>query len=394
MKPPPVAICYIIDVGMQAGGHSGSSNAITYPGGRGRKSQHAIVIDCGDRPQTMISLLQVQKITRIDHVFLSHNDRDHAGGILDLINAFHHRVGKVWMLQDRPAGDIRYFPELDRLEKARAIEAIKWIQRDDKQPYRLYPEENASPEVDSPWSIHLLYPLAVTDVMNPQIKGDPNTASAVLLLQAGEGDHRGRILFPGDARVETLRGAKKHFSGSGQQSRPIRCDVLIAPHHGGAVQRGSRLTREQYETLFREVVQSQFAVVSVATNNRDGHPHEEHIVALSSACDSVLCTQITSQCCGDVQSHYPSVLRPVRGVPRAPDPPNNDRGVACAGTVVVDIGPFPLEPRRWKDHRWEVDQLHRRNASESREAPLCRRHVGQPVKTELSVVPSTEVPPS
>ena len=113
MKPPPVATCYIIDVGMQAGGHSGSSNAITFPGARGRKSQRAIVIDCGDRPQkTTIRLLQVQKVKRIDHIFLSHNDRDHAGGIIDLINAFHHQIGKVWMLQDRPAGDISYFPEL------------------------------------------------------------------------------------------------------------------------------------------------------------------------------------------------------------------------------------------------------------------------------------------
>ncbi len=394
MKPPLFAICYIIDVGTQAGGHSGSSNAITFPVARSRKSQHAIVIDCGDRPQTTISLLQVQKVKRIDHVFLSHNDRDHAGGIIDLINAFHHQVGKVWILQDRPAGDISYFPELSRLEKAEAIEGIKWIQRDDKQVYRLYPEESASQAVDSPWSIHLVYPLAVSDVLNPQIKSDPNTASAVLLLQAGEGEHRGRILFPGDARVETLRRAQQYFSGSDEGVRRIPCDVLIAPHHGGAVQRGSRLTREQYESLFREVIQFRFAVVSVATNNRDGHPHEEHIVALSSASEGVLCTQITSQCFPDVRSLHPGVLRSAGGVPRASDASNGTQGVACAGTVVVDIGPFPLEPRRWRDHSREVDRLQHRNAGEGRDGPLCRRHTSQPAKAAPALLSETEASPS
>ena len=76
--------------------------------------------------------------------------------------------------------------------------------------------------------------------MNPQLKGDPNSASAVLLLQACEGEHRGRILFPGDARVETLRRAQQYFSGSDEEAGLIPCDVLVAPHHGGAVQRGSR----------------------------------------------------------------------------------------------------------------------------------------------------------
>ena len=296
------------------------------------------------------------------------------------------------MLQDRPAGDISYFPELERLEKAKAIEGIKWIQRDDKQPYRLYPGESANQEFDSPWSIHLLYPLAVSDVMNPQLKGDPNSASAVLLLQAGEGEHRGRILFPGDARVETLRRAQQYFSGSDEEAGLIPCDVLVAPHHGGAVQRGSRLTREQYDSLFREVVQFRFAVVSVATNNRDGHPHEEHVVALSSASASegVLCTQITSRCCGEVQALHPGVLHTANGVPRASDAANGARGVACAGTVVVDIGPFLLEPRRWKDHRREVDRLQQRNASEGRDAPLCRRHSVQSVKDETSLVTETK----
>ena len=340
------------------------------------------------RPRSVF--LQVQKVERIAHVFLSHNDRDHAGGIIDLINAFHHQVGKIWMLQDRPARDISYFPELERLEKAKAIEGIKWLQRDDKQVYRLYPEESASQEVDSPWSIHLLYPLSVSDVINPQIKGDPNTASAVLLLQAGEGEHRGRILFPGDARVETLRRAQQYFSDPDQQARPIPCDVLVAPHHGGAVQKGSRMTREQYESLFREVVHCRFAVVSVATNNRYGHPHEEHIVALSAASESVLCTQITSQCCGDLPSLPTGVLRSVQGLPRASDAPNGTQGIACAGTVVVDIGPFPLEPRRWNDHRREVDRLQERNAGEGRDAPLCRRHTVQPVKNEPSLVAETE----
>jgi hypothetical protein len=380
MNPPAVAVCYIVDVGMQAGGRSGSSSVVIFPQSRKPKCPHAVVVDCGDRSRTTLRLLQDHKISRIDHIFISHNDRDHAGGILDLVNAFRNRVGQVWLLQDRPGPDIGYFPELRRFKDAGFIKGIRWLQRDEGEVCLLHGEGPIGHDDGAAWSIHLLYPLSVSDVLDPQIMGDPNAGCAVLMLECGEGEGRGRILFPGDARIETLRRAQRSFSSPNQPSRPIRCDVLVAPHHGGAVRRGSRMGREQYETLFREVLNCTFAVVSVATDNRDGHPHEEHILALSSASESVLCTQITHQCCGDPRAHHPGILGPFRGVPQASDAADGSLGIACAGTVVVDIGPFPLEPRRWMDHRRAVDRLHQAASTSNPPVPLCRRRTPAPAR--------------
>lgn len=373
MNPPPVAICYIVDVGMHAGGHSGSSNVIVFPCSQGRKYPHAVVIDCGDQPQTTIRLLQERKVSRIDHVFITHNDRDHAGGITGLVDAFRGKIGKVWLLQDRPGPDISYFPELQRLQKAGHIENINWLQSDKESTQSLHCQSSLNPGDSGDWTIQLLYPLSVGDTLDPQISQDPNAASAVLLLECGEGERRGRMLFPGDARIDSMERAREYFSGPEQPVRPILCDILVAPHHGGSAKRGVRMGPEQYDTLFREVVKCRFGVVSVATHNRDGHPHEEHILALSAASESVLCTQITPRCCHDPRSHRPGILAPKAGIPQASDSADEAAGTACAGTVVVDIGPFPLEPRRWTTHRFWVDQLHRVATTAGLQIPLCRR---------------------
>ncbi|MHB1557010.1 MAG: ComEC/Rec2 family competence protein [Isosphaeraceae bacterium] len=369
MNPPPVAICYIVDVGVHAGGHSGSSNVIIFPHSRNPKYPCAVVIDCGDQPQTTIRLLQERKVSRIEHVFITHNDWDHAGGIIELVNAFRGQTGKVWLLQDRPAPNISYFPELQRLQEAGHIEKIKWLQRDEESPQILHRQSSLNRDDSGAWTIHLLYPLSVGDTLDPQISKDPNAASAVLLLECGEGDRRGRMLFPGDAQIDSMERAQEYFSGPEKPARPILCDILVAPHHGGAVRRGGRMRREQYDTLFREVVKCRFGVVSVATHNHDGHPHEEHILALSAASESVLCTQITRKCCHDPRSQ-PGILAPEAGIPQASD---SDKGTACAGTVVVDMGPFPLEPRRWTTHRDSVNRLHRVATTAGLPIPLCRR---------------------
>jgi hypothetical protein len=184
MPTSALATSYILDIGIQSGGHSGSSNVITYPGPRGHRFPHAVVIDCGDGAATTIRLLQSLTVGYIDHIFIR-----------------------------------QCLPEEDRSD-----------------------------------------------------------------------------LVPA-------------------RSRPPR--------------------------------------------------------RLLSA--SVLCTQITHQCCDDPGSRRPGIVRPVRGVPQASDTVDSGLGIACAGTVAVDIGPFPLEPRRWREHRQQVDQLHQGALSSGHPIPVCRR---------------------
>lgn len=368
------AVCYILDVGLHAGGHNGSSNVVIFPGPRGPRFPHAVVIDCGDQAETTLRLLRSLKVKRIEHIFITHNDRDHSGGLLKLVNAFRRRTGLIWFLLDR-SSPIPFYPELHRLgREEQAFEGERFLAADDHTARRLFPSANEHGDWPG-WSIDLIYPLSVSDVMTPQISSDPNSASAVLLLQCGTGDGRGRILFPGDARAETLKRAQSYFIRNGRMPGPIQSDIIVGPHHGGALRRGSRMGQDLYDALFREHVNCRFAIVSVATENSDGHPHEEHIGALSVASQSVLCTQITRKCCGDPTALLPGVLKPLQGVPQASDAADGRSGIACAGTVVVDVAPSPLVPRRWEEHGRRVDRLRRRALRSGDPLPLCRRRM-------------------
>jgi hypothetical protein len=125
---------------------------------------------------------------------------------------------------------------------------------------------------------------------------------------------------------------------------------------------GPRLTE-----FYRNSLSFRFAVVSVATDNRDRHPFPEHIQALASHPSHVMCTQITNQCYADPFSIGESVLAVECETPQASEKAGEANGVGCAGSVVVTLDGGRLEPLRWMEHDAEVTGL----GGE----PLCRRPV-------------------
>ncbi len=366
----PVATCYLLDVGMHRGGHSGSSNILLLNNSTTRKWPNARISDCnairsgcGDQSRTTLRLLRKYNINKILHILITHNDEDHCGGLLDVLNAFKFRVGTVWFLQDRPGPRINFYPELKRLLRDEsAIEDVQLSAREEQNAedslfiVRIEATNKSKHCRDrSQTSLDLRHPLYAEDSMDPQVAEDKNSASAILYVYCGEG----AILFPGDAQIETLRRARDHFSASSR----IRCDVLAVPHHGGMIS-PSRCTESRLNEFYSSTLSIGFAVVSVASENRDRHPFPEHIGALASQTSHVMCTQITNQCHDNTSSLGESVLVADCETPQASERAGEANGVGCAGSVVVHLDGGRIEPRRWKEHQAAVTALGGK--------PLCR----------------------
>ncbi len=347
-----VAECHFLDVGQ------GTSNVILLGGRRG------IVIDCGISGRVPLQLLR-RYVDQVVALIVSHNDRDHQGGASSIIAAYPNAIDRVYFLQDRPVEQIGLYAVVSRArEEGSLLAAPVRLERDDT-PRVLFSDTTKQ------LSLELFFP-AFQDNLDAQKAVQPNETSAVLVLSCG---HR-KIVYPGDSSISDWRRIRARLGG------PISADMLSVPHHGGNIterqQRGE--SAEKYEArvqqdlrwLYAEAVQCRFAVVSVGTSNQYGHPKGAVISALTSSGARVVCTQITRQCHNELEQLRPGVRRP--------DYPSQSRGsqdlttggrsrnVACAGTVISQIGPESVIIQRLDDHQHGVDGL---TVSASGH-PLCR----------------------
>ncbi len=150
--------------------------------------------------QSISAVLWSRGVTRLDAVFLSHGDLDHYNALPELLGRF--SVGKVYvspMMYENPN------PALDALRRAIEVSGVK--QEEVWAGYRL--------AGGGPCNIEVLHP------PRKGVLGNDNANSLVLAIEyAGR-----RILLPGDLESPGLEALIAE--------EPVRCDVLLAPHHGG-----------------------------------------------------------------------------------------------------------------------------------------------------------------
>jgi len=196
----------------------------------------------------------------------------------------------------------------------------------------------------------------------------PNATSGVLALICG----RRKIVFPGDATLQDWRQIRKRLGA------PVAADILAVPHHGGQVVPPSRSQQpaEELRWLYQEGIHCRHAVISVGTSNNYGHPESMTVAALRESGATIICTQITRQCHDDLESLRPGVVQPAfpsRSTRRRElTTSGNSRNVACAGTVISEIGPEAVTIRQLSAHQRAVDGL----ATTAGGHPLCRRMAG------------------
>ncbi len=333
------AECFFLDVGQA------SAHVIDLGDGR------AILVDCGRTPHVVLELLRdYLGITRIAALLLTHNHIDHAGGMPTILAQYRRQIEFVGLLQDQPADELTlkmafralaeevdngFVPHPTRLERSDIAHIV-------------YPSHgNASP---NELSVEVMFPRFRQNI-DSQTNPDQNASSAVLRLQCGAR----KIVFPGDAGLTVWKTIH------GERNRPIACDVLAVPHHGGQVVRQQRADesdddfynaiRREYDWLYTDCICPKYAIISAGTGNTHNHPIPVHLDALRDAGAKVLCTQITERCHSNVTNLAPAVLQPqsLPGHAKGRNP-----GVACAGTILVQVGPDEVSVDRFEQHRQAV----------------------------------------
>ena len=192
------------------------------------------LVDCGgsddeDAADKAAETLLSQGIFRLDGILLTHYDRDHAGGIANLLT--------------RIPADVVMLPDTEDLDGLRGPIASR-----------------AEQVIDIGTDTQIAYNETVMTIFAPALTNSDNESGLCILFQAANCD----ILLTGDR------------SSLGEQlllrsTQLPRLDILIAGHHGAASS-----TTEELLSATRPAI----AVISVG-ENRYGHPAEELLERLA-----------------------------------------------------------------------------------------------------------------
>jgi len=336
----PGCECWFLDVGQ------GTSNVILLEGGR------AIVIDCGPRgSQQTIQLLR-RYVDTIEALIISHNDADHDYNVPQVLNQYRKATKNIFFLQDRAAtrtGLPRTFGVLESAEDG-----------DYPTPRRLEVDKGA-PRVlfsENRMTLSLLYPdLTANLSAQAALTGGPNRTSAVLRLCCGDR----RMVFSGDATIE----AWEYLAAKIRENKPLSCDVMTVPHHGGKISTSTDSAEEEFcqNRLYSDLIRPMFGIISVGTINEYGHPRDEALKALMKAGVTVLCTQMTTACCSDVEtvrSQRGGVSHPSRSTRHSRKTQSGrSKDVACFGSIVAEVSEAHLRIANLRRYERDMENLTR-----------------------------------
>ncbi len=213
----------------------------------------AFVIDGGGQYQKLfghntgkevvIPYLEYQGIPEIDGLFLTHMDRDHGEGVLELMT--YMPVKKVFI------SDYHF-------EKSDFYYSFLNIAMDKNVPVFLLKAGDTT-ELSTNMKISCLYPMKDEQ----WVYGDDNHGSTVLRLDCGNVS----ALFMGDAGYEDEEVMLEKES-------QLKCTILKAGHHGSKYSTSAEFLKEAAPEI---------AILSCGKNNRYGHPHEETLTRLDDA---------------------------------------------------------------------------------------------------------------
>lgn len=330
-------------------------------------NQRAIVIDAGASPDVPIRLLRLLRINTIELLVLSHSHVDHTGGaakkkrhrlredaITGLVVDYQNAIEKFAYVYDsefrhRPIG--QYLCQQVRQNRLFSEQLVPFVASADPYPLWESPDSSTVLAAISPLGGHHLVAFDANA---------PNASSAVIELRHAND----KIIFAADSEYQQWRDIYRL-----RGNRALTCKVLTMPHHGGLMQG----TSADLKWFCSTATDSEVVVVSAATVNQHGHPRQEVVQAVSASGSHVMCTQITGQCCSDLEPLRPGVigppLYPCRSSPKQDltTGKRRSRNVACAGTVAARLTHSGITVERDAKHAQGVDRLELAGHT-----PLCR----------------------
>lgn len=241
---------YIIDVG------HGNASVI-------RDGNSTIVIDTG-LGSRLLEFLEEQKIFSIDYLLLSHSDKDHIGGAINLIASEQFKVNRVFLNSDSKKQSTYWLDLAYTAKNSISHTKIRAC---------LTPDESEEIICETA-SVEILAPDIALAMLGPGSKTregksiSSNTISAVIRVTSSQGQS---ILFTGDLDYLGLTCITT-------QSNQLSSDVLVFPHHGGLPGTGSDQA-SKFATDLLTLVNPQTIIFSIR-QNASLYPRPEIIKAI------------------------------------------------------------------------------------------------------------------
>lgn len=201
-----------------------------------KQGNRCVLIDGGENPQIIHSILEKNGITDIEAVIASHNDSDHIGGLADVLKF--RNVKKLYLSQDEKI-------------YTRAYENMILYAESNKTKI-LYPKTGDSIKIGK---------VKITFIGPISKYNNSNDSSLCTRIDYGSTS----FLLMGDSSIDV----EDEIIDINPQA--VNCTVLKVNHHGAEHSTGYRLLRE---------AKPNYAIISVGKNNNYGHPSESVISRL------------------------------------------------------------------------------------------------------------------
>lgn len=239
LPPPPANELQVLDVGQ------GDSILLTTDEG------HVMLVDGGTAGSVLLPL-SAASVDEIDILVATHYDADHAGGLVDVLQAY--TVHEVWLPSVEP-----------HTQTAHSL-------------WQLTQQEGAQVRFPQAGDHFNLDDLTIT-VLSPDshtpVSADTATNDQALVLGVSLGQTN--VLLTSDAPTERLQAAWERWLSDDQTEGPtlsLPLEILKVGHHGSKTSTTSALVQQ---------LQPQLAVISVGARNRYGHPARQTLQALERA---------------------------------------------------------------------------------------------------------------
>lgn len=214
-----------------------------------------VVYDCGSMNRKnvgeniLIPYLKYRGISHLSGVFVSHGDRDHISGVLELIQLAR---------EEHVVIDCIYLPDTENVkEEYHSIFALLSEMSDERRPGVSF--VNAGMELSGEGvSVEVVGPPKGAD-------WEGNTASLCLNVRLESGKEKEKmlnILLVGDVSLEGEAAVMSYMERQGLAD----VDILKVSHHG---------SKNATSAEFLGLVRPRIAVISCGRKNSYGHPHEE-----------------------------------------------------------------------------------------------------------------------